>query len=163
MVFLNPIHENIPDELKQRKQWVCWRAEMRNNKNTKVPYDPRTGLRAGSIYCWTWADFENAIQTMEKKRFDGIGFVFAEEDDFIGIDLDHILDKDGQIIVPWAAEIVKKLASYTELSVSGDGLHILAKGKIPRSGTDGKQGDQPHIEMYKSGRYFCMTGHLWGE
>jgi len=45
------------------------------------------------------------------------------------IDIDHCI-KDG-IIDPWAQEIIKQFNSYTEKSQSGNGLHILIKGKKP--------------------------------
>jgi primase-polymerase (primpol)-like protein len=35
--------ENIPEELRKRKQWVCWDAEKDDKGNpTKVPYFSRT-------------------------------------------------------------------------------------------------------------------------
>jgi primase-polymerase (primpol)-like protein len=30
------------------KQWLCWRIEERNGELTKVPYDPNTGEKAKS-------------------------------------------------------------------------------------------------------------------
>ena len=30
------------------RQWVCWRSEERAGKRTKIPYGPRTGARASS-------------------------------------------------------------------------------------------------------------------
>jgi putative DNA primase/helicase len=43
-----PIVENIPEELTERPQWVCWRYEERGGKLTKVPYVPETGGRAST-------------------------------------------------------------------------------------------------------------------
>lgn len=40
---------HIPNELKLRPQWVCWKREMRDGKQTKVPYIADTGeCRASS-------------------------------------------------------------------------------------------------------------------
>jgi putative DNA primase/helicase len=43
-----PAIENIPEELTERPQWVCWRLEERDEKLTKVPYTPGTLRRASS-------------------------------------------------------------------------------------------------------------------
>jgi putative DNA primase/helicase len=39
----------IPAELAERAQWVCYRVEQRDGKQTKVPYRPgRVSARASS-------------------------------------------------------------------------------------------------------------------
>ena len=160
-----PQPENIHPEMKDLPQWVLWRSEERDGKLTKVPYHP-AGYKASSTKPKTWSPFQAVWSKYQAGGFDGIGFVFSDQDDFIGIDLDHILDESGNVkkSEPWAADVIRKLSgSYTELSPSGDGLHIIIKGQIPRSGSDGKPGSQPHIEMYQSDRYFTITGHLWSK
>jgi len=57
-------------------------------------------------------------------------------------------------IEAWARDIIKRLNSYTEVSPSGRGLHIIIKGKLPPGGN--RKGN---IEIYSHGRYFTMTGH----
>jgi len=42
MEFLHDANA-IPDELIKRDQWVLWKMEERNGKNTKPPIDPKTG------------------------------------------------------------------------------------------------------------------------
>ena len=37
---------NIPAELKELRQWVCWRYTEREGKQTKVPYNVYTGGEA---------------------------------------------------------------------------------------------------------------------
>jgi hypothetical protein len=51
----------------------------------------------------------------------GIGYEFAGQDIY-GVDLDHVIEND--LILPEAKAIVDGLASYTEISPSGHGLHI---------------------------------------
>lgn len=167
MNWPEPIIQNIPDELKALDQWVLWKSEFipKDNRWTKVPYHP-DGYKASSTNPKTWSPFQAVWNKYQAGKFDGIGFVFTEHDDFIGIDLDHILDGSGNVkkSEQWAMDVIRKLAgSYSELSPSGDGLHIIIKGQIPKSGNDGKPGNQPHIEMYKSGRYFTFTGRLWSK
>jgi len=69
------ITENIPDQLTERPQWVCWRLEMRDGKPTKLPYTPGTERRASSTELMTWSTFEQALAAYEvgAPPYDGIG------------------------------------------------------------------------------------------
>ena len=68
------------------------------------------------------------------------------------IDLDHSFDRATQTITdPQAAEIVEHLNSYTELSPSGTGLHILSYGQLPGKGI------HTAIEMYGQDRFTTIT------
>src|SRR5215217_5232136 len=84
------IEENVPPELTERPQWVCWRLEERDEKLTKVPYTAGTRRRASSTDPATWASFEDAKGAVGRAEppYDGIGFVFSDADPFCGIDLD---------------------------------------------------------------------------
>ena len=42
---MNVISQNIPRELRDVPQWVCWRHESRAGKPTKPLYDPKTRFR----------------------------------------------------------------------------------------------------------------------
>lgn len=148
--------EGIPGELKVRRQWVTWRLEERGGKLTKVPYTPGTSHKASSTDLLTWRSFEDALDGLD--RCDGIGFAFCSGDPFTGVDLDDCRDLETGEVEPWAAKIVADLGSYTELSPSGTGLHIIAKGEILSNGKRGR------VEMYSMKRFFTMTGHsLSGE
>lgn len=142
----------IPQEIKAIDQWVVHRS--------KVPHDPRTGKRASSTDPATWASFARAEQTKQSGQWDGLGFVFNEGDDILGIDIDNCVV--GGKIVPWAQEIVDSLDSYAELSPSGSGLHVICRGPNLNKGHKVKyQGGE--VEIYSSARYFTVTGdHLHG-
>jgi putative DNA primase/helicase len=142
--------ENIPDELKVRPQWVVWKAE--GEKPDKVPYSARTGRKASSTDLLTWSTFEEAIEAYEDGDCSGVGFVFCSGDPYTGIDLDDCVHENGEIAI-WALEIVRYLDSYTELSVSGSGLHIIVRGDLPNRRKDG-------VEAYSSKRFFTVTGHI---
>ncbi len=64
--------------------------------------------------------------------------------------------KNG-IIEPWALEIIKKFDSYTERSQSGNGLHILIKGKKPIKRC--RKHGSPY-EIYDSVRPCYLTGDV---
>ena len=151
---------SIPAELKALPNWVVWKIEIRDGNPTKVPYSPITGRKAKSNDPATWGTFNAACHYYESHKNNGvkgIGFQFSNSP-FFGIDLDHSRDPESGQIKPWAQEIVDEVNSYTEVSQSGEGLHIIPEGSLPESGR--KKGD---IEMYMEGRFFCMTGaHLEG-
>jgi putative DNA primase/helicase len=145
--------EDIPEELKRRPQWVNWRAVKKpDGRLDKVPYTPGTSRKASSTDLMTWGTFEEAIDGLD--RFDGIGFVFCSADPYVGVDLDNCIDPETGEVAVWAMQIIEGLDSYTELSPSGKGVHIIAKGNIPSSGRRGL------FEMYRENRFLTMTGHL---
>jgi putative DNA primase/helicase len=144
--------ESIPEELRVRPQWVVWKAL--GDKPEKVPHSARTGRKASSTDLLTWGTFEEALQAYENGEYDGVGFVFSSADPFTGVDLDDCVDEDGEIAL-WAMEIVRYFDSYTELSATGTGLHIIVRGNVPNR----RKGD---LEVYSSKRFFTVTGHVLG-
>lgn len=148
---------NIPQDLKDRPQWVLWRYETRDGKPTKVPYTPQAGRRASVTDPATWATFGQALAVYQQGGWAGVGYVLTEADPFTGVDLDKCLTADGQP-EPWAAYHVARLDSYTEVTPSGQGLRIFIKGKLPPGPRRRGQ-----IEVYDSGRFLTLTGqHLPG-
>jgi len=149
--------EKIPQELKDHPQWVVWKWEERAGKATKPPYDPKTGKRASHNNPLTWGTFNDAVKAL-KRGFDGIGFVFTEDDPFCGIDLDDCRDPVSGKIATWALKIIKEFDSYTEVSPSKTGLKIFLKGKLPSGGIKTK-----HVEVYDRLRYFTVTGDRYDD
>src|SRR5919107_1197255 len=144
--------------MKDLRQWLVWRSEERGGKPTKVPYDTRTEQRADSTASETWACYEDAVRAARERGYYGIGFVFTAEDDLCGVDLDKCMDPVTGEIEGWAQEVIEELDSYTEISPSGTGVHILVRGELP-SGRNRKG----RFEAYDRGRYFTVTGkHLAG-
>jgi putative DNA primase/helicase len=141
--------ESIPEELRVRPQWVVWKAV--GDKPDKVPYSARTGRKASSSDLLTWSTFEEALEAYENGDFAGLGFVFSSADPYTGIDLDNCVDENGEIAL-WALEIVRYFDSYTELSATGTGLHIIVRGEVPNRRKD-------EVEVYSSKRFFTVTGH----
>jgi len=138
------MYENIPEELKKVKQWVCWGGD-------KLPKNPYTGGNAQSNNQSTWSDFQTAVSAVKRYNFDGVGFMFAPP--YFGVDLDHCIDNQD-----FVDEFVESLHSYTEYSKSGNGLHIICRGKLPEGAR--RRGN---VEMYSERRYFIMTGKLYNQ
>ena len=145
--------EGIPEELKVRPQWVNWKFARDGKKWTKHPYNPRTRHKASSTDLLTWSTFTEVLEAYEAGGYSGIGFMFCSGDPYVGVDLDDCVDPETGEIAPWATQIVEGLDSYTELSPSGEGVHIIVRGKVP--GPVKKK----HIEIYSIERYFTITGH----
>ena len=151
--------ENIPAELKKSPSWVCWRREPRGEKVAKPPINPRTSRPINANDPTNWLTFEQAETLCESSNVDGVGFVFNAQDEFVGVDIDHCIDSSGRLN-DLAQQLVSKLNSYTEVSVSGTGLHIICRGNLPH----GKNRDEKlGLEMYDAKRYFAMTGQVWGD
>ena len=141
------------------RQWVVHRS--------KVPFSPFAPYAtAKSNAPETWGTFAEAQATLRTGDFDGLGFEFGNFPEGMlrvsGIDLDHVVREDGTL-EPFAAEIVELMNSYTEYSPSGTGLHILCKTAIKDIGRRKGINTLSAIEMYTYGRYFTVTGEIFGE
>ena len=151
----------VPAELKAEARWVCWRREERNGRATKLPVDARTGRMAKSTDPATWATFEEAVAAAARWRCDGVGFVFGPDRAFTGLDLDHVIS-DG-VLDPAYRWVVEEAGTYTEVSPSGDGLHLIFRGAKPQGAERSRKG-QPGgrvVEMYDHDRYFTVTGMVF--
>ena len=142
--------DNIPYEIKELDQWVCTRGD------SKVPRRAYMDGAASSTDVSTWSSFDMARSSVEGGYNDYVGFVF-NDNGIVGIDIDDGYDEDG-FLSPLAADIIGRCASYTEKSKSGTGFHILLYGDIPFKGKNNLAG----IEMYKTARFFIMTGNVLG-
>lgn len=152
----------LSKEIKEKGRFCCWRYEQRNGSRTKVPYQPESGERARSNDPSSFTDFETACRA---QGYDGIGLGIFEQ---IGaIDLDHCIRKDGTY-TPEAFEIVELMHSYTEISPSGEGVHILFRAENFQY--DAQQyymmNHAKGIEVYVAGatsKYVTVTGQVCAE
>lgn len=141
-------YRNIPVELRAEKAWVnVW-------DNSKIPMQSVVRKAASSSDPTTWSNYLAAEQNVQHGYYDGLGYVFHDTG-LVGIDIDAGFDEDG-FLSPLAADIVGQCQSYTERSRSGRGVHILVRGSLPFKGKN----NQEAVEVYKSSRYFIMTGEV---
>lgn len=142
----------IPEELKTIPRWVCCTAD-------KLPICPRNGDAASSTDPGTWSDYATAAGAVTRLGCRGIGFVLG--DGIAGIDIDHCIDPETGVVAQAALAIVESMHSYTEISPSGTGLHILWRGV--KAGPACRRSLAPGmgLEMYDGGRYFTVTGRSW--
>jgi putative DNA primase/helicase len=160
-------YARIPIEIKKTHRWVGYKIEMRNGKETKVPYNAISGMYAKSNDSATWTYFDVAVSGCIKYKFDGIGFMLGMDNNtgvnYFGIDLDNHPEADGtkpmsnDEFKDFCKEFIDKLQSYTEYSHSGEGIHIICKGTLPEGA---RRRNGSGVEMYERGRFFTMTGNV---
>lgn len=150
--------ETIPLELRERDQWLLWSADSE---------PPKKPLNAdGYDASWTdpgqWMSFDKAYDLAENKdQFDGVGFVVAEKDPYIGLDLDSCLrEPNAPKPKEWLPSLSRFTDTWMEYSVSGTGIHVFTKGdRLPDWWTDSHFTDSEHegVEAYTE-KFFVMTG-----
>jgi hypothetical protein len=174
----NPLRNlSIPVELRAGTRWLAWSSVVgegipvklpngewtkplkKRAKPHKLPINPRTGGLAATTRATNWSSFEDALAAEKKWSLSGIGFVFDAADSRTGIDLDDCRDPQTGIIADWAWEIIRALDSYSEVSPSGTGVHIIIRGRLPDGKGRRKALAGGGIEMYSQGRYFTFTGN----
>ena len=141
-------YDNIPEELKRLKQWVCVAG------NSKVPMQANLLYPASSTNPATWATFDGAVAAVRNGWYDYIGFVF-NDNGIVGIDIDDGYTPEGDM-TQLALDILGNCYSYTEKSKSGRGFHVFVKGDVPFKGKNNLAG----VEVYKTARFFIMTGDV---
>jgi hypothetical protein len=172
--FLAPNFDRMPPDLKQRPNWVLWIPYWTGSRWTKRPIQP-SGFGASTTNPKHWSCFEDVrdayelaasrgyIELREKSKepqtvtVGGVGFVFDGQLDenglvLAGVDFDKVISLSAEI-TSLAAERVRRLGSYCEVSVSGQGLHQILKARPLQAGIA-----HGGTEIYTRGRFFTMTG-----
>ena len=173
----SPKFMHIPEELKALPQWIGWLsvvgegrpAELPNGQFTtkplkkqakphKLPINPKTGGLASTTDSRTWSSFDEAREAVQKWLLTGIGFVFTDSDPYAGVDIDNGRNSGTGKISDWSWEVIRGLNSYTEVSPSETGIHIIVRATLPAGkGNQAKHCDGK-VEMFSRARYFTFTG-----
>lgn len=152
--------EAIPEWLKAEGRFAPWEPvwDAKREKWGKIPFTPG-GYGLSTARPERWVPFAKAVKAAQARpsKFAGVGVLMARG--IVGVDLDDCLH-DGEL-APWAAEIVRDLDTYTEVSPSGKGLRLILRGELPEDFVNHDVG----IEVYAGHgpRFLTMTGqHLPG-
>jgi len=144
------------DDLKSQPRWVCYTAK-------KIPVDAKSGRNASSTDSSTWTSYAEAEKAVGKYNTVGVGFVLTG-DGIVGIDLDACFTTlpDGSVKPSAIARQALLLTeSYSEISPSGKGLHIIGTAKIPEgSRLKGRTTGGDKVEIYETARYFTFTENM---
>lgn len=151
------LRTGLLSELQPLHQWVVWKPEMMHGKLKKVPYNPLTHRHASVKQADTWGTLDDALNALTTGKYRGLGIVLTENDPICGTDIDGCRNPETGELTPLAQVVIAHLSSYTEISPSRTGLHILTLASLPG------QGMKTAIEMYDQGRFFTITtNHLQG-
>ncbi|MDQ2054124.1 hypothetical protein [Halobellus sp. H-GB7] len=141
--------ESVPDELRKYDQWIV--------TENKKPIHPAEG----------WQKKSNQL-SFDEARAEAVsadaelGFVFNEGDPFAVIDLDDVGFPPNHSRE--VTDIVEELSTYTEVSRSGSGLHIICRGqRLSERNHKGPLDQRGSIEVYDSNRQIVLTADLLGE
>jgi primase-polymerase (primpol)-like protein len=141
--------QNVPSELKVGDRWVT----CDEYKVPLIAVPNGACFAASSTNADTWRSYETTLKTYsENEHIAGIGRVIADDEDYVGIDLDSCLDETGELSA-WAGAIVTRLDSYAEVSPSKHGLKIWVRAPELK-----RAYKKPGLEIYPRGRYFTVTG-----
>ena len=151
-------YNTIPEILKQLPNWVA--------RVGKIPVDPNTGYGAKTDVPQTWGTFEQAVRCVgqpdtKDNICDGIGIELNAP--YCGIDIDHCRDAETGELTREALDIIRTMDSYTEISPSGTGVHILYMndGSVYPERHKNKMIDKKQrLEMYQTGHYLTVTGNV---
>lgn len=161
--------DNIPQELRCLRQWVCYRPERdpENPDRLKKPPYRTDGAYAKPNDPDTWTTFDEARKAVEEggHGFTGVGFVLTAGDPYAVVDMDHVRDPETGEVCERAAAAVEALDSYAEVSCSGTGIHVFVRAENPEGGhrKDNAFGPGTEYEVYDGGtggRYIAMTGDI---
>jgi putative DNA primase/helicase len=150
-------YDGIPAEPKAMPNWCTWKWVVEKGESKKIPHQVN-GEKARSNDPKTWTTFEIAYAAFIETEgaFDGICWMMpTDPGSYVFIDIDHCV-KD-RVIEPWALDVVRRFNSYTEISQSGHGLHILIEAKKPFKRCR-KVGSL--FEIYDSLRPVYLTGDI---
>lgn len=153
-------YSTIPKFMREQGKFCMWKLELKPGKAKpdKIPYRIN-GLRADATNPEHFSNFEDAVTTYRNGGYSGIGIgcfapiKFCDVDDCI---VDGKLDSRGQ-------DIVDTLNSYTELSPSGNGIHIFytADNFIYDTSRYYINNRKAQVEVYDhtaTGRFLTLTG-----
>jgi hypothetical protein len=118
-----------------------------------------------------WTDRETAAKWCDHLPGYGLAHNIRDREDHpdergVLIDYDDARDPETERVHPTVREHIERAGSYADVSTSGTGVHILARGELPGGPVTDELPDHPdfpdaEIEVYDTGRFVAMTGqHL---
>lgn len=152
---------NIPQALRAMPRWAPWKAvwSEKRGKYDKIPCRPN-GYGLSTAQPEKWYSFEAAQAALSTNpEFAGLGLVLTGIKGIVGTDLDNCIVNG--VVAPWAQQIVDDLASYTEVSPSGNGLRVFNAGQQEKDWNNHEVG----IEVYggNDARFLTVSGqHIAG-
>lgn len=146
----------IPEDIKVLDQWLLWKYHKIDGRITKIPLSPSGQTTDATRSAWAYVE---CLQSLNQGIGEGLGI--SLRNGLCGLDLDTVLDGNGNCLDEEAKAKVEAIGSYTEITPSGKGLHSLF---FFNPGLDYKSGvRRGNTELYFDKRFFTVTGNLWAE
>lgn len=159
---LAALEKNVPAEMQSLPHWCVFKTYYNQETKQRQKYILRTsdGKWAKSNQPSEWSSFEVALEYARNNKCTGLSFAL-EGSGMTCIDLDHSRQANGKYSA--LAQEVMQLAgdTYTERSISGEGLHVFVKGNVLQ-GKYKNRNDEISLEVYDSARFISMTGDILG-
>ncbi len=143
------------DGLRAYPQFIIWKLIIENGKENKVPVSHHNSSKINPHTPVNWTDYKTANAAAHKWGAGyGIGFVFTANDPFFFIDIDKCLQLDNTWS-PLAMSILQRfVGAAVEISQSGKGLHVIAKGQAPEHSC---KNSEIGAEFYTQERFVALT------
>lgn len=178
-------------DLRDRRIWLCYPMIWNDSKHNgvggydKPPVNPRTLFNGSSDDPESLTTFDEAVsqigklakvrvkghENMIETEIVGVGIALSGTG-LLGLDLDNVVatKENCRYMTSEAGEIVRKLDTYTEVSPSGQGLHMLLYGelsneigkKIAKPKRDIFKTDKAEYQIFSSG-YMTISGDIVGD
>jgi hypothetical protein len=130
------------------------------SKWDKQPVSAHTGKTTDVTAPTSWSTFDLASAQFQTHgaahSLGGLGFVLGYDSGITGVDLDDVFTSTGGVLSELRYRIADALNSYTELSPSRTGLHVLTRATF----AGGRRAEG--VEVYGQGRFFTVTGEPFG-
>jgi primase-polymerase (primpol)-like protein len=145
--------DNIPKPLKTEDRTIGYRLQRNEDpakKHIKMPVpkmfrnDPKQRM-----------PIDKVIQGMRTGQLAGLGTVTGGG--ITCIDFDDINASPERLAE--VKQIIRELKSYTEGSISKNGVHIFVRGELP----EGVRQRCKNIEIYGTGQFIALTGDIYSD
>jgi putative DNA primase/helicase len=150
---------NIPAELRTPPLWLQFYNVVDPKRPDKKPSPhPCVKFKTPELRS---ANLRSLDHLMGRKAQDGFQRLVVKEEGFVFIDLDGVRNADTGEVEPEAQTIIDTLNSYTEVSKSGKGIHIVCRGKLD---ADLPPHPPSKVEIYSGitpNKIIAMTGDLY--
>ena len=152
----------IPDELKERDQWLLW--DERNDRPKQPHWNGNHSIS------WSdpddWHSFADAKELAEQNEHWGVGYVTAKDNPEYARGLYWVIDIDSGLVDGELADWVPDLEpfedamTYMERSPSGTGIHMPIVGHdIPEWWTDSQIDEHTGVDVLAN-KFCTFTGDV---
>lgn len=139
--------------LKRMDRWLCWQKKELEHRVAKIPVDVNEQQEYAYRVSYRdpdhWYTYKEATKLVSKYDYiDGLQVVIIDSrDPYVIVDFDNCIDPETNRVDPAARKYLKQTNTYTELSPSGTGFHLVFQGSIPRQGWSAET-DEIDLEVY---------------